>query len=178
MPKDNSNVDSPPSLEDISLDDSTDSEVNFIKGDQTSEELVGTNKDDDIVGYAGDDDLYGEKGNDLLIGVDFTNFGAGEIDILTGGAGEDIFSLGTEEQAFYVEEGAEDFAIISDYSLKEGDVIIAYGSAKDYELIPLEDDNNNAVGIFYKGEAISVVEDNLDLDLSTDFLFWDETSDA
>jgi hypothetical protein len=80
-----------------------------VEGDETSEELVGTAGDDGIMGYAGDDDLYGEEGNDVLIGTDSTVFGAGEIDYLTGGAGEDIFVLGTTEQAFYIEEGADDW---------------------------------------------------------------------
>lgn len=159
-----------------SLDDSTDSELNFIHGDETSEELDGTSKDDGIFGYAGDDDLFGYAGDDVLIGVDFTDFGAGEIDLLTGGTGEDIFSLGTEEQAFYIEEGIDDFAIISDYSLEEGDIIIAYGAAEDYELVPIEDEDS--VAIFYQEEAIGYVEDYPDLDLSTDFIFWDEISDV
>jgi hypothetical protein len=62
MSKDSNNVDSSSYLDEISLDDSNDSEFNFIEGDKTSEELVGTNKDDNIIGYAGDDDLFGEKG--------------------------------------------------------------------------------------------------------------------
>lgn len=177
-----------------SLDDSYDSELNFIDGDKTSEELDGTSKDDEIFAYAGDDDLfgyagddnlfgytgddnlYGSAGDDILIGVDLTDFGAGEIDLLTGGAGEDIFLLGAEEQAFYIEEGVDDFAIISDYSFDEGDIIVAYGTTEDYELVPIEDEDS--VAIFYQEEAIGYVEDYPDLDLSNDFLFWDEIADV
>ncbi|MGL6344931.1 MAG: calcium-binding protein [Waterburya sp.] len=163
---------------DTTSDDSTDSELNYIDGSETSEELVGTAGDDGIGGYAGDDYLYGEDGNDQLIGVDLTVFGAGEIDYLSGGAGADGFGLGTSDQAFYIEEGADDFGIISDYSAEEGDTIFVYGTAEDYELVPLELEDGNAVGIFYQGEAIGLVADNPDLSLSTDFVFWDETSDV
>jgi hypothetical protein len=51
-----------------------------------------------------------------------------------------------------------------------------YGTAEDYELVPIED--TDAVGIYYQGEGIGIVAENPDLDLSTDFLFLDETSDV
>jgi Ca2+-binding RTX toxin-like protein len=176
--------------DDTTIDDDTtvDDEPNVIDGDDTSEELVGTAWNDVIDGYAGDDILYGEDGDDdlyggdgnddlyggdgfdILQGADSIDFGAGEIDYLTGGAGSDGFILGSTEQAFYVEEGADDFAIIDDYSLAEDDLIVVYGTAEDYELVTLDD--ANAVGIFYQGEAIGVVLENLDLSLSTDFYFF------
>jgi Ca2+-binding RTX toxin-like protein len=161
---------------DTTPDDSTDSELNYIDGDETSEELVGTAGDDGISGYAGDDTLYGEDGNDALIGADLTVFGAGEIDYLSGGTGGDGFLLGTTEQALYVEEGVDDLAVILDYSAEEGDLIFAYGTAEDYELVPIDD--TDAVGILYQGEAIGIVAANPDFDLSTDLYFWDETSDV
>jgi hypothetical protein len=161
---------------DISSDDSTDSELNYIHGDETSEELEGTDGDDGISGYAGDDDLYGEDGNDVLIGTDLISLGAGEIDYLIGGEGEDLFLLGTSDEAFYVEEGADDFARIFDYSADEGDWIFAYGTAEDYELVPIDD--SDSVEILYQGEMVGLVDDYPDLDLSNDFIFWDEIADA
>lgn len=160
---------------DTSPDDSTEAEYNPIYGDETAEELLGTAEDDGIIGLGGDDDLYGEEGDDLLLGIDATNFGAGEIDYLTGGTGADIFFLGTTDQAFYVENGADDFAIISDYNSVEEDTIVAHGKARDYELVALDDDLG--IAISYQGELIGAVLDNSDLSLSTDFYFMDETSD-
>lgn len=159
-----------------SSDDSTDSELKYIDGDETSEELEGTNGDDNIIGYAGDDDLYGEDGSDLLIGTDLISLGEGEIDYLNGGDGEDFFLLGTADEAFYVEEGVDDLALIADYSAEEGDWIVAYGTAEDYELVAIDD--TDSVGILYQGETIGLVADNPDLDLSNDFIFWDEISET
>jgi Ca2+-binding RTX toxin-like protein len=159
-----------------SSDDSTDSDFNYIEGDKISETLEGTDGNDGIVGYAGDDDLYGEDGNDVLMGTDVIALGAGEIDALSGGEGEDLFLLGSSDGAFYTEVGADDFAIISDYSAEEGDRIFAYGTAGDYELVSIDD--TGSVEIRFQGEMIGLVEDNPDLNLSDDFVFWDETADA
>ncbi|NJK60378.1 MAG: hypothetical protein HC918_09240 [Oscillatoriales cyanobacterium SM2_1_8] len=44
------------------------------------------------------------------------NFGRGEIDTLTGGAGSDVFVLGDSRRAFYLGTGAQDYALITDFN--------------------------------------------------------------
>ncbi|MDJ0682172.1 MAG: hypothetical protein QNJ18_20215 [Xenococcaceae cyanobacterium MO_167.B52] len=95
-----------------------------------------------LVGGFDNDSLDGGTGNDQLIGVDITDpeseFGAGEIDTLTGGASSDTFVLGDETRVYYDDRdpfsrGESDFALITDFDDRQ-DFIQLSGSAELYSL--------------------------------------------
>ncbi|HHP7230695.1 MAG TPA: calcium-binding protein, partial [Xenococcaceae cyanobacterium] len=82
---------------------------------------------DTLAGGLGNDSLSGDTGNDRLIGVSTSDpgeelgFGAGEVDILTGGDGHNTFILGNESQVFYddgdpLTTGESDLAFITDFA--------------------------------------------------------------
>ncbi|NER81348.1 MAG: calcium-binding protein, partial [Leptolyngbya sp. SIO1D8] len=118
-----------------------------------AENLFGGEGDDHIYGYSGDDALHGELDDDRLFGgfgndtlnggqgaddlygvqVNAVDPGSSEIDILTGGAGQDTFMLGHQnnDQAFYIYDGDSDYARITDFG---GDLIQIKGNFGDYEL--------------------------------------------
>ena len=64
-----------------------------------------------------------KSGNNTLIGVDpFVSafgFGSGELDTLDGGAGSDTFILGENDQVYYLGEGNDDFALITDFASED-----------------------------------------------------------
>ncbi len=134
----------------------------FIGGDSNTDRVFffGGGGNDLIRGGAGDDDLFGGLGNDTMIGGDGQDFmiggggndfltslrstdylngtdaehaGAHEVDLLVGGLESDRFILGDIEQAYYVANGYEDYAGITDYGVGQ-DVIVLHGSASDYSL--------------------------------------------
>ncbi|MEO0912419.1 MAG: calcium-binding protein [Pseudomonadota bacterium] len=67
-----------------------------IRGDDTAEELIGTERDDLIEGGGGDDILRGDAGEDQLNGGDGDDsfFGGADDDTLEGGAGNDFLRGG------------------------------------------------------------------------------------
>ncbi len=97
--------------------------------------------DDTIVGNKGNDRIFGLAGNDTLIGIDLNdaNLGRGEIDLLQGGSGNDVFVLGNASGVFYddgnsLTSGLADCAFIADFG--NGDRIQLKGQASDYVLRP------------------------------------------
>ena len=123
-------------------------------GDRGSDRIFGGTEDDTISGGDGNDtlkggfgndSLTGDGGNDRLIGVETSNlddetpgFGAGEIDILTGGAGHNTFVLGNAAKVFYddgdpLTVGESDLAFITDFDTSR-DIIQLNGSADLYIL--------------------------------------------
>ncbi|MBE9127743.1 MULTISPECIES: DVUA0089 family protein [unclassified Coleofasciculus] len=52
-------------------------------------------------------------------------FGQGEIDTLSGGEGIDTFVLGQDDQVFYVGQGINDYALITDFNLGEDIIQLA-----------------------------------------------------
>lgn len=121
-----------------------------LRGGQGNDRLFGLDGDDmllsgggndRIVGGRGDDLLEGGDGNDRLIGVSRGNGGKppgwGEMDTLSGGAGEDTFVLGDAAYVYYDDRdrgtmGLRDFAMITDFA--DGDTIQLRGTAGDYRL--------------------------------------------
>ena len=111
-------------------------------GDAGDDLIAGGSGDDSLTGGNGDDSLTGENGNDLLVGINPNNsnsdFGAGELDTLTGGEGSDIFVLADEERIFYddgdnLTVGDTDFALITDFDSSQ-DTIQLQGSVDLYSL--------------------------------------------
>jgi len=112
---------------------------NLIEGNANRDRLRGTADADEIRGGAGRDRLSGRQGNDTLIGADTTTGGVGEIDILRGGTGSDLFVLGDATQAYYNDGqagtwGTRDFAFIRDFNVSQGDQLQLHGVAADYRL--------------------------------------------
>lgn len=96
--------------------------IDFLYGEDGNDSAFGGADGDYIYGARGNDFISGEDGDDFLIGVDVLSpdAGAGEIDILTGGTGSDVFYLADigifHQQSFYDSFGNSDFAVISDFN--------------------------------------------------------------
>ncbi|MFK8185177.1 MAG: calcium-binding protein [Phormidesmis sp.] len=132
-----------------------------LEGGAGDDDLFGGEGDDVIIGGLGKDFMIGGGGNDILTSLEATDFlngtdaehaGAGELDILIGGAEGDRFVLGDATRAYYTAEGFSDFAGITDFGINE-DVIVLHGSANDYTL----QTNNGEVSISYGNERIGIV---------------------
>ncbi|MEO0407935.1 MAG: CAP domain-containing protein [Cyanobacteria bacterium P01_A01_bin.135] len=169
-------------------------ELNNIKGTLGGDRLRGTAGGDRIQGLKGRDHLYGEAGNDtlkggfgsdwlkggagrdVLIGAGSDKAGAGERDILSGGAGADKFVLGNKTAAFYSSgyskdsPRGDDFAAILDFDAAAGDTIQLHGDRGDYRLGMIS--SGGTVGIFLTtgggDELVGAVRNggNLSLDSS------------
>jgi len=118
--------------------------------------------DDTVIGGKGNDSLYGDGfvvtetangGDDILIGVDPRRErpGAGELDSLTGNGGSDRFVLGDAKGAYYLGDGIDDHAVITDFSFADQDIIQLHGKATDYNLQNFDLGNVSGVSIFLQG---------------------------
>ena len=76
-------------------------------GSAANDILMGTDGDDGLVGLGGSDVLSGGLGDDTLTGVDpeAPLPGQGEIDVLIGDAGADLFVLGSRLKDYYLDFG-------------------------------------------------------------------------
>lgn len=99
-------------------------------------------EDQELLGTNGKDRLLGRLGADILIGT--PTDGKGEVDVLIGGGGSDIFVLGNAETVFYKDNepftlGVNDYGLIIDFNLAQ-DTIQLHGAAADYSLGALPQD--------------------------------------
>jgi Ca2+-binding RTX toxin-like protein len=79
--------------------------------------LDGGKGNDSLFSGAGNDSLIGGEDDDWLQGTSATSGGAGEIDTLTGGLGNDTFVLGDNIRAYYDTPAlASDYALIVDFT--------------------------------------------------------------
>jgi hypothetical protein len=79
--------------------------------------LDGGKGNDSLFSGAGNDSLIGGEDDDWLQGTSATSGGAGEIDTLTGGLGNDTFVLGDSIRAYYDTPAlASDYALIMDFT--------------------------------------------------------------
>jgi Ca2+-binding RTX toxin-like protein len=78
--------------------------------------INGGGRDDTCIGEGGNDTINGQGGNDVLLGTDNNTGGRNEVDNITGGAGNDTFTLGSRTGSFYSFSGGQDFARIRDFS--------------------------------------------------------------
>jgi len=106
-----------------------------------------------IYGTTGSDKLVGTSGNDIISGVpqSGTHLGRGTIDVLTGGAGDDIFVLGDARGIFYNDgnarkAGTGDYARIMDF--QAGDKIQLSDDVGTYFLRSVKIGGFNGTGIY------------------------------
>jgi Ca2+-binding RTX toxin-like protein len=106
--------------------------INFVNivGGIGNDRIVGGNKNSKLTGGGGNDTITGGVGNDLLTGTNSTARGVGEVDTLTGGSGRDKFVLGDRNGAYYLGNGTNDYATITDFNLTRDSIDI--GGFKDY----------------------------------------------
>lgn len=108
-------------------------------GNSLNNTLAGNTENNYLSGAAGRDSLFGGDGNDTLLGaLAISTGGRGEIDTLTGGAGNDIFILGTKAGYLYNDSntkllGITDYAYITDF-LSGSDKLQLSGTAANYRL--------------------------------------------
>ncbi|MBY8978076.1 tandem-95 repeat protein, partial [Rhodobacteraceae bacterium NNCM2] len=107
----------------------------------------------------GSDIIAGRDSSDVILAVDPTdaNPGAGEVDVLIGGAGADTFVLGDASGSFYDDGddqtmGEQDFAMIWDFEAGV-DTLHLYGSEEMYRL-------DAAPSTVYDGDALYLVNGN------------------
>jgi RTX calcium-binding nonapeptide repeat (4 copies) len=93
--------------------------VNFVNviGSKNNDTIVGGNVASKLVGGGGSDTVSGGNQNDSITGTNRTARGVGEVDNLSGGGGSNKFILGDSRGAYYLGNGASDFAMINDFNL-------------------------------------------------------------
>lgn len=126
-----------------------------LTGSSLANNLNGGDGDDELTGADGNDTLIGGSGNDRLDGTDTLLRGAGEQDNLSGGDGSDRFVLGDRNGSFYIDEGNNDFAKITDFSF--GD-IIEFGREGTYSVESNGSSFNLFVQLGEEKELIANVE--------------------
>jgi Ca2+-binding RTX toxin-like protein len=151
-----------------------------IDGWDGDDYLIGGTNNDVLYGNGGYDLLEGGSGNDYLNGN--KNGGPGgypnEIDTLIGGLGADTFAIFEKEPQFNIPYldglGEHSYAIILDFKKADGDAILMVGKNQDYEFVSGNYDYGNEslkdTKIFYQGDMIAVVSDNMAADLTLSFV--------
>ncbi|TAE71509.1 MAG: calcium-binding protein [Oscillatoriales cyanobacterium] len=150
-----------------------------LKGLDGDDFLFGGTGNDKVYGGRGDDWLEGNSGNDFLVGhANDDGHDYYEIDTLIGGSGADTFSLvmdGPVLEIPYVDGlGENAYAIIRDFKKADGDAILMLGNKLDYEFVSgyygYGDASKKDTKIFYNGDMVAVVSDNMTADLTLSFV--------
>ena len=114
--------------------------INLAEVLSTSEEsnLFSSENIDELTGLGNSNVVLDDGEVNILIGVDprSENPGLGEIDVLTGNFGKDVFVLGDGNQAYYNDGddnnlGRQDYAVLENFNPEE-DLIRLHGNLDDY----------------------------------------------
>ena len=146
------------------------------RGNVLANRIIGNSGNNRLWGAAGNDSLDGGLGNDTLIGCDVQDqqvlprlAGRAEIDVLIGGAGNDLFRLGSSTplpgtnppvnviSRFYddgntANQGLSDYALITDFTPGQ-DRLELIGSAASYFLAPSGLSNVTGIGLWLEQGA-------------------------
>jgi uncharacterized repeat protein (TIGR01451 family) len=142
-----------------------------IFGGKGTDNINGGLGDDLLIGGSGNDFLEGGAGNDTLDGA-CTSQGVGQIDRLSGSGfgGDDVYVLGNQLGVYYLGNGNDDFAYITDFN-PNGDQLVLVGSAADYTtqnvMLNALNINIQGQGIFFGGDLIAVLQQSA-ADLNSD----------
>ena len=121
-------------------------------GNLGNDVIMGDEGNDFLRGGHGSDKLVGGLDNDVLVGGGRT-FWMPEIDTLMGDGGADKFVLGNQYQAFYTNNGVDDYAVITDLNKAEGDTIQLYGQ-QTYTLGAAPEGTANGQGLFIEKSGV------------------------
>lgn len=89
----------------------------LLRGLAGNDTILGGGADDILIGQGGADIVDGQAGPDRLLGTDNDTRGRNEIDLVTGGTGNDGFVLGSRIGSFYNNNGTGDLMRIPDFSV-------------------------------------------------------------
>jgi Ca2+-binding RTX toxin-like protein len=151
-----------------------------LEGRGGNDTLIAGDGTDSLFGGVGSDNLDGGLGNDTLVGInpDSINPGFAEIDTLAGGMGNDTFILGDATWLGYDDlnlstPGSNDYALITDFSASESDIIQLQGPKNQYFLEIVNSDTK--LWIDKPGnepdELIAIIQNVTNLNLDTNFIF-------
>ncbi|HEY9693822.1 MAG TPA: hypothetical protein V6D15_16575 [Oculatellaceae cyanobacterium] len=161
---------------------------NTLSGADGNDTLSSGNGNDTVLGEVGNDSLNGGLGNDSLDGGDGddtlsgSTSASGQLDILTGGNGQDLFVLGNAFASFYDDgdvttDGTADYALIKDF-VSGTDRLRLADEASNYLLNATTGSLPAGTGIYLDkpgaepDELLGIVEDVTGLTLSSaDFVF-------
>lgn len=136
-------------------------------GGQGNDTLFGGKQNDILYGDRGNDTLSGDDGNDTLDGTNEKFAGVGEIDVLIGGAGSDLFILGSRFQAYYDDgnpnsPGIDAFARITDFNIAEDFIQLKSGLnyyiGSAFNTAAIYIDNDGTPGTSSNDELIGVLD--------------------
>ncbi|MBF2027489.1 MAG: hypothetical protein IGS48_12085 [Oscillatoriales cyanobacterium C42_A2020_001] len=150
--------------------------------------FYGGEGNDTLIGGEDSDTLDGGTGNDTLIGVNFSSTyvgtGFNEIDVLTGGIGNDKFFLGYDGVCYYDDNdsstfGDIDYALITDF--RAGDIIVVAGTFEQYSFLEVQQtgigsDLKDTLILRSRGgapELIGVLKDTTGVNFNTSLVSYD-----
>ncbi|MEM9219013.1 MAG: VWD domain-containing protein [Cyanobacteria bacterium P01_F01_bin.150] len=144
----------------------------ILEGRNGDDELDGGLGNDTLEGGGGKDTLIGNDGDDVLIGSFIVNEETQEVDRLLGGAGSDLFVIGTAEGAFYTGMGQ---AIIEDWDA-DNDTLQLFGEEDDYVVIQDNFSGTDALDTAIASssddsEIYVILQDTTAFDISNDATF-------
>ncbi|MEM9215757.1 MAG: tandem-95 repeat protein [Cyanobacteria bacterium P01_F01_bin.150] len=126
----------------------------------------------------GNDVMTGGESNDTLDAT-FTGTqvpGKGEVDVLTGAGGIDTFVLGSAVQPYYDDgldgtSGLDDYALITDFSVGQQDVIQLHGNPADYDLVSAPQGLPSGTAIvlntYVQPELIGIIQGTTNVDIAS-----------
>jgi serralysin len=144
---------------------------NLIFTGSSTTTATGNSLDNEITGNSGINVLSGGAGNDTLRGEgDNDNLDGGEgNDLLIGGSGYDMLTGGLGADTFAFNSTGEEFDIITDFTIEQGDSIQVSASGFGGELIA----GLLAESQFWLGSAATTTDHRFIYDSSTGGLFFD-----